>query len=816
MTTTTTGEETGVRKGGIGDRVPRFEDEKFLTGQGEFLGDVRRPELLHIAILRSPYAHARIRSVDVTNAVALPGVIGAFAGREVAEFSQAFHHHLPMIPSLKQIQWYPLAHEKARFVGEPIAAVVAESRYIAEDALELIEVDYEELPAVSDAEAGLAPDAPRLYDDWDDNVFLFLPAAGGDVEQAFAHADGVVEERFTQHRICGFPMEGHGALGEYDAATGRLTVWASTQGPHNLRTVIADITGLHESKVRVVSPDMGGGFGNKAHFIREESLVALLAIKIQRPVVWQQDRVENLTAGVHSRQQVHEVATAYRNDGRVLGVKAKIIADCGNPEIYYMGASPAVVTTSLMTGTYDIQDYACELYVVATSKATMGGYRGYGQPQANFSIERMMDLVAERLDMDPADIRRINMIPDEPRPYVSPTGALYDTGSLKDQFEELLEKADYAGLRRKQTDARAEGRLVGVGLASLVEPTAPNIHALAGRFGGYEMASLTVQPDGHVNIALGTKSQGQGHQTVFAQVAADTMGISVDQVEVRDGDTDAVPYGMGTWGSRSAVMAGGAVIQAADRMMEKMSQIAAHILQGDPADTKCIDGMFHVGEAAIPFSEVASAAYLHTFLLPAGMDMGLSVVAGYDPGNTSPFPDEKGHLNVAATYATAAAAAFVEVDRNTGKVAILDFTLVHDCGVVINPLMLDGQLQGAFAQAVGSVLFEELNYNADGQPQNATMLDYSIPAFGDVPRPTVIHRETPSPLVGGFRGAGEGATIVSPSAIANAIHDALRPLGVKVTQTNLGPNRLRDLMRASGVEIDPLAGIRFRGVAGTR
>jgi carbon-monoxide dehydrogenase large subunit len=810
MTQTDTG--TRVRVGGIGDRTPRFEDEKFLTGRGEFLGDVRRPNLKHIAILRSPFAHARIRSVDVSNAVALPGVIGAFSGAEVASFAQPFQHHLPMIPTLKQIQWYPLALDKARFVGEPVAAVVADSRYIAEDALELIEVDYEELPAVVDAEQGLAPDAPRLYDDWDDNVFLFMPGGGGDVEAAFAAADGVLRERFTHHRIIGFPMEGQGALGEYDPTSGRLVLHASTQGPHNLRTVIADVTGLHESKVRVLAPDMGGGFGNKAHFIREEALVALLAMRVQLPVVWQQDRVENLTASIHSRQQVHEVEVAYRNDGRVLGLKAKIIADGGNPEVYYMGASPAVVTTSMMTGTYDIQDYACELYVVATSKATMGGYRGYGQPQANFTIERVMDLLAEELALDPTDVRRVNMIPDEPRPYVSATGAQYDCGSFIDQFEQLLKDGDYAGLRSRQAQARAEGRYVGIGLASMVEPTAPNIHALAGRFGGYEMAAMTVQPDGHVNVSLGTKSQGQGHATVFAQVAAEILGIPVEQVEVRDGDTDAVPYGMGTWGSRSAVMGGGAVIKAAEQIRDKMAQIAAHILQGDPADAKVVDGMFHVGEAVIPFGDVAGAAYLHTFLMPPGMDMGLSVVTGYDPGNTSPFPDEKGHLNVAATYASGAALAMVEVDPNTGQVAILDFTMVHDCGVVINPMTLDGQIQGAFAQAIGAVLLEELNYSSDGQPLNATMLDYSIPGFGDVPRPRVIHRETPSAVLGGFRGAGEGAIIMTPSALINAIADALGPLGAKVAQTNLGPHRIRDLLRAAGVKVDPLAGVRYRGI----
>ena len=782
---------------GTGAGTRRREDTRFLCGRGEYLGDVYRPDLKHIAILRSHVAHARIRRVEVAGAMTLPGVIGVFTGAELAADTAEFSHHLPMIPTLRQITWSVLATDKVRFVGEPVVAVVADSRYIAEDALELIEVDYEELPAITDAEAGLAPDASLLYEDWGDNLFMYMPGSHGDTDAAFASADGVLRERFSHHRITGLPMEGHGALGEFDPSTGRLEMYVSTQVPHTLRTVISDISGLSEARIRVVAPDMGGGFGNKAHFMREEVLVAVLAIRVRHPVVWQQDRVESLTAGLHSREQVHEVEVAYRDDGRILGLRANFIVDVGSPELYILGCAPAVVTTSVVPNCYDLQNYAFEMRCVATNKAPMGGYRGYGQPQGIFLMERVMDLLGERLGLDPVAIRRLNMIADEPRPYITATGAVLDTGSFHEQLSELLDAADYDGLCRSRDEARRADRLVGVGIAQIVEPTAPNIHALAGRFGGYEMAMLTVQPDGRVNVAVGTKSQGQGHETIFGAVAAEVLGISPHDIEVSDGDTAALPYGTGTWGSRSAVMGGGAVIKAARQVRDKMVAIAAGLLDAPAEQIEVSDGFFRLGEAAVPFRQIAAAAYLHTFLLPPGMDPGLSVVVGYDPGNTSPFPDENGKLNVAATYSTAAAVAVVEVDPATGVVTVNDLTIVHDCGTVIDEVLLDGQIQGAVAQAVGATFFEEIHYDEGGQPRTSTLLDYLIPGFGDAVRPRIIHRETPSALLGGFRGAGEGAIIVTPAALAAAVHDALAPLGVAITQSNLSPARVRALLRHS-------------------
>jgi carbon-monoxide dehydrogenase large subunit len=391
------------------------------------------------------------------------------------------------------------------------------------------------------------------------------------------------------------------------------------------------------------------------------------------------------------------------------------------------------------------------------------------------------------------------MIPDEPRPFTSVTGAQYDVGSFRDQFEELLDFINYPKLLDEREEARRQDRYLGIGLSSIVEATAPNLHSVAGRFGGFEMAQLTVQPDGHVTVEVGTKSQGQGHETAMAQVAADVLTLPLELIHVIDGDTSALPYGMGTWGSRSAVMGGGAVFRAAERVRSKMQSIAANMAGATPDAVVLERGMFRAGEQELPFQAVANAAYLHTFLLPPGQDPGLSVIEAYDPGNTSSFPDEHGHMNVAATYATAAGAAVVEVDPLTGHALIKEFAIVHDCGRIINPAIVDGQIQGAFAQAVGSVFLEEFVYDSVGQPQTTTLLDYLVPTFGSVPRARIRHRETPSALAGGFRGAGEAAIILAPAALVNAVADALSPLGVKIMQTNLGARHIRELLRQASV-----------------
>jgi carbon-monoxide dehydrogenase large subunit len=789
----------------IGERRQRTEDARFLTGKGRYVADLHDAETKHIAILRSGLAHARIVGIDTSKAEALPGVVATFTGEQLAAVSEPFDHLIPEAIA-KPLTWPILATDRVRFVGEPIAAVVAESRAIAEDACELIELELEELPAVTDAEAALAPDAPLLYDEWGTNLFLNLTFENGSGDEAFANAPHVLRERFYNHRVQAVPLEGHGAIGHYDSGRGELTVWSSQQQPHQLRTVLADATRLPEKSIRVIAPDIGGGFGNKQHFFREEALVAVVAVQVPHRVSWIEDRVEGLTASVHSRDNAQDVEVAYDDGGRILAIRARITTDLGNPVLYFTGAAPSFVCAHYLTGAYDIQSYGFEIRAVATNKCPVGAYRGFGRPQALFAIERIMDLVADELGLDPVEVRRRNLIPDEPRPYRSAVGSRIDCGPLAPVLERAVAEIDYAGWRARQAALREEGRYVGVGFIANVEGGAPNLYGGARRFGAYEFAMTSVLPDGSVSVAVGTKSTGQGHETVLAQVAADVLTLPSDQVRVLEGDTHLLPYGMGTWGSRTAIMGGGAVIKATRQVRAKMIEIASHLLGGVCADDVTLEaGVFRADGQEVRFADVASVAYLHPQHLPRHIDIGLSAVASYDPRLTDEVPDEDGKGNGCMTYGGCATAAIVDVDVYTGRTTILDVVVVHDSGQVINPMIVEGQIQGGFSQGVGVTLLEEMAYGEDGQPLSATLLDYQVPCFGDVPRVRVVHETTLPDLVGPFRSVGELGIILAPAVIASAIHDALRPFGVTVRQTNLGAHRVRAMLRDAGVAFDPVA-----------
>ena len=761
----------------IGARVRRKEDARFLTGQGRYLADHATPGLCHVAIVRSPLAHAGIRSIDVTAARAHAIAVVTHADLEAAGARPM--SHLLSLPGIQPLSWGVLASDTVRFVGEPIVAVVAASREAAEDAAELVEIDYEPLIPVVDPFVALAPDAPLLYPEWGSNVFFTMATPMDRVDAALADAPHVLTERITHHRIAGLPLEGHGAQASVDAATGGLTVLASNQQPHQLRTVIAEVCGLTEADVRVIAPDMGGGFGNKQHFTREECLVALLARITGQVVRWTQDRTESLTASMHSREQVHDVTVGYDDTGKVLAYKVQVTANVGNPVLYFSGIGPALVTVGSLSGGYDFGALGFDLRCVATTTCPIGAYRGFGQPQAHVTSERVLDMIAERLGLDPADVRRRNFLPDAPRPYIAPGGARIDVGSLAPHLDQLLDECDYAGWRERQAAMRSEGRHVGIGLSTLVQGTAPTQYGVAGRFGSWEAASVSVLPDGTVTVFVGTKSQGQSHETVFAQIAASVFGVPIERIVVKDGDTAALPYGMGSWGSRSAVMGGGAVLTACTRVREKMDLIATH-MGGNPT-----------------FEQVAEEVWWHAHRLPHHLEPGLTTTAVYTPGNTIPVPDVNGHLNFDETFGTHMTCVVAEVDGETGDVEILDAVLVSDCGVVINPMVVEGQHQGAFAQGLGAVLLEEIRYDDQGQPLTATLLDYTPPLASDVPALRIVHRETPSGTAGGFRGMAEAGIIAAPAAIAGAVADALAPLGVRITSTRLHPHHLRELLRAA-------------------
>jgi len=751
----------------IGARARRREDDRFLRGRARYLADHDTPGLLHVAIVRSPVAHARVRGLDLAPARRAPGVVAVLTQADLDAAGVARMSHRLALPGIQPLAWGLLADGTVRFVGDPVAVVVATSPAAAADGAERVEVEYDPLPVVVDPHAALAPDAPLLYPEWGTNRFFHFVAGAPDLDAVLAAAPRRLSRRFTNHRVAAAPLEGHGAQARIDPVTRRLEVLASNQQPHQLRTVIAETIGRRESEVRVIAPDMGGGFGNKQHFTREECLVAALATMLDRPVRWSQTRHEALTASVHSREQVHDVRVGFDATGRVLAYHVDVVANVGNPLLYFSGIGPALVTVGSLSGAYDLGAVGFDLQCVATNTCPIGAYRGFGQPQAHFSSERTLDLIARELALDPADVRRRNLLPDAPRPFIAPGGARIDVGALEPQLDELLVAFDYAGWRDRQIAARAAGRCVGIGLSTLVQGTAPTQHGVAGRFGSYETATVSVLPDGEVTVAVGTMAQGQAHETVFAQIAADALGAPLDAVHVSEGDTDVLPYGMGSWGSRSAVMGGGAVLVAATRLREKVDKIAAEL-------------------GVRTLAEVAEVAWWHPHRLPENVGAGLTTTVVYSPGNTRPEPDEHGHVNFDETFASHASAIAVEVDVETGAVAVLDAVIVSDCGVVINPAVVEGQHQGGFAQALGAVLYEHAAYDDDGQPRATSFIDYLLPGAPEVPSLRVVHRETPSATAGGFRGMAEATITAMPAAIAGAVDDALAPLGVEVTTTRLG------------------------------
>lgn len=760
----------------IGERRLRKEDARFLTGRGRYVGDHHVDGLHHVALLRSPAAHAVVRGIDTTAASALPGVLGVYTQADLDRAGAQRMGHLLEMPGMQPLEWTVLASDRVRFAGEPVVAVVATSRAVAEDALELVELDLDALPAVVDALDARRPGAPLLYPEWGTNELLHLEAATPGLAATIDHAPHVLRERFESHRIMGLPMEGHGAQAEYDAADDLLSMVVSTQQPHQLRTVVAEVCGMTEASVRVIAPDMGGGFGNKQHFLREECLVAMLARITGVPVRWEEDRSEALTASVHSRPQVHDVTAAYDDDGRVLALAVDVTSNVGNPVLYFSGIGPSLVTVGVLCGAYAIPEHGWTLSCVATTTCPVGAYRGFGQPQAHLTIERVMDRVAQALDLDPVEVRRRNLLPDAPRPLVAHGGARVDIGPLGPQVDQLLAEFGYDAWRARQRDAREDGRCVGIGVSVLVQGGAPTQYGVAGRFGSWEVATASVLPDGSVTVAVGTKSQGQGHETTLAQVAADVLGVDDSRVTVSEGDTATLPYGMGSWGSRTAVMAGGAVTRACTELRVKMDAIAAH--------------MRATGRTTPDFVAVAAEAWWHPHRLPAGMDPGLTTTVVHTPGNTIPVPDERGHMNFDETFGSHATAVAVEVDPVTGHVEVLDAVMVVDSGLVINPAVVEGQHQGGFAQGIGNVLHEELHYSDEGQPLCSTLVDYTIPGAPESVALRVVHRETPSEVLGGFRGAGEAAITAAPAVMVAAVEDALAPMGVRLSSTRLHADSL--------------------------
>jgi carbon-monoxide dehydrogenase large subunit len=773
----------------IGQAVRRLEDERLLTGQGGYVADLGLPHLLHVAFARSPHAHARLRAIDTAAAAAAPGVAACLTGEALHRGVRPLRAPSRM-RSYKATDFPALALGKVRHAGEAVVAVVADTRYAAEDAADLVAVDYEPLAVAADAEAALAAGAPLVHDEAGDNLLLQRTFAQGDVEAALAGAAAVVGGRFRFHRHAGVAMENRCCVAQWQA--GALTLWTSTQVPGILRQALAEAFGVPAQQVRVVAPDVGGGFGLKSVLYPEEIAVCALARRLGRPVKWTGDRREDLLTSTQAWDEVIDAELAVDAGGAVQGLRARVVADIGAYSIYPWTASIEVIqVVSFLPGPYRVPHYRAEALGVATNKAPMGPYRGVGRPVSAFVMESLLDRAARRLGLDPVEIRRRNLIADHELPYRSPSGIVWDSGAFRETLDEACRAAGYEALRAEQARRRAEGRTVGVGVAAYVEltgvgsaiPVSPGADIATGTEG----ATVRVEPGGGVTAIFGLAGHGQGYETTLAQVVASELGVRVEDVRVRHGDTAAGPHGTGTYASRGAVLGGGAALLAARAVRDKALAIAAHLLECSAGDLEPVDGAIRVRGVpgrAVTLAQVASSAHAGARRLPRGMEPGLEATRFYDP--------------YLGTAACATHLAVVEIDRATCAVRVARYVVAEDCGRIINPLIVDGQATGGVAQGIGAALLEELVYAPDGQLLTGTLMDYLVPTASEIPAIEVRHVERPSPTtLGGFKGVGEGGTIGAPAAIANAIADALAPLGVEIAELPVTPERLFRLLAAS-------------------
>jgi carbon-monoxide dehydrogenase large subunit len=757
----------------MGNSVLRKEDPPLLTGQASFTDDIRLPGMLHFALLRSPHAHARIRSIDASAAMERPGVVAVFTGEDLAgEWAIGIPTGWPVTEDIKIPDHWPLARGEVNHAGDGVAVVVATDRYRAQDALEYIEVDYEVLPAVVDVEAALEEGSPLVHEDLGTNKCYTWPLGTGDIDKAFEEADVVVSGRYVQQRLIPSAIEPRAVVVNPEPATGNLTVYTSTQVPHFVKDILAIMCGVSDTKLRVVAPDVGGGFGGKLNVYAEEALALALARRLKVPVKWVEDRSENHLASTHGRGQVQHIELAARRDGKILGMKVRLLADMG---AYLQLLTPGIAIFGSFTypGLYTFDAYSFECTGVFTNLTPTDAYRGAGRSEAAYAHERIMDDLARELGMDPAELRIMNLIPPFDEPTTTPAGVMYDSGDYETCMRRALELADYDALRAEQRRRREAGDVMqlGIGIGNFTESggLSPSKVAAGVRLqsGGWEAASVRMFASGKVEVVTGTSPHGQGHETSWSQIAADAFGVDVDDVEVLHGDTAVSPYGRDTYGSRSLAVGGVALSLACGKVIDKAKKIAAHMLEAAEDDIEFGDGRFSVAGSPgtnVTIQEVAGAAYLADNL-PEGMEPVLSESHFFDPPNfTWPYGT---HVCVA------------EVDTETGSVTIPKYVAVDDCGPVVNPAIVDGQLHGGIAQGIAQALYEEAVYDDGGNLITGSMMNYMIPGAPEIPNMILDRTETPSPTNPmGVKGIGESGAIAAQPAVINAVIDALGHLGV--------------------------------------
>ena len=774
----------------LGDRMPRKEDGRFIRGKGNYVDDVRLTGMLHSALLRSPYAHARINSVDTSAALELSGVHAVITGDDLAEQGLAW------MPTLAGDTQAVLATDKVRFQGQEVAFVVADSTYIAQDALELIDVDYEPLDPVIDSRKALDDGVPVIRDDKegkDDNSIFFWDA--GDKEatgKAFEEAEVKVRQEMYYPRIHPAPMETCGTVADYDVSTGEMTIHLTSQAPHAHRTLFAIVSGLPEHQIRIISPDIGGGFGNKVPIYPGYVCAAVASLVLGRPIKWMETRSENLMNSSFARDYHMVGELAATSEGKILGARSSVLANHGAFDAHAQpGEQYPTGFFPIFTSCYDVPAAYAEATGVYTNRAPGGiAYRcSFRVTEAIYLMERTMDVLADELGMDPVELRRKNFVTKEQMPYVSVMGWEYDGGDYEGALQEALRIAGYEELLEEQRQAREEGRIMGIGLSTFTEivGAGPGKKCHIAGIEMFDAAELRIHPTGKAILKLGVKSQGQGHETTFAQIVAGELGIPAENIEVREGDTDNTPFGLGTYGSRSTPVCGAATAVVTRKVREKAKKIAAHLLEAAEGDVEYEDGRFYVKgspDQAKTMDEVAFAAYTN---VPEGEEAGLEAVTYYDPPEM--------------TYPFGVYICVVEIDRGTGQVEVKRFIAVDDCGVRINPTVVDGQVHGGLAQGIGTALMEIIDFDEEGNHLNSSFMDYLIPTSMEVPNYELGEFVTPSthhPL--GARGVAESPTVGSPPAVVNAVVDALSPFGVRNVDMPLTPNKIWKLMREHGVE----------------
>jgi carbon-monoxide dehydrogenase large subunit len=767
----------------IGQAVLRKEDPELLTGQARFIDDLTLPGMVWMVVVRSPYAHARINGVDVSKALEAAGVVAAFSGQDLADDVPAgLPCAWPVTEDIKMPTHWPLARDKARYAGDGVAVVIADSRALAKDAAELVEVDYEPLPAVTDVSVALDEGAPLVHDEFDSNECYVWKLEAGEVDKLFAEADVTVSERYYQNRLVPNAIEPRGVLVQPVPAQGEYTFWSATQVPHILRVLLAMTLGIPETKLRVIAPDVGGGFGSKLNVYAEEQLALALARKLGRPIKWIEERSEAYVATIHGRDVIQEIELAATADGTMTAVRARLTAAMG---AYLQLVTPGIPLLGawLYGGAYREQAYELTCTGVFTNTTPTDAYRGAGRPESTYAIERTMDALARKLDMDPVELRRKNFITDFPETMVS--GLTIDSTDHHASLDRALEIFDYEACRREQAERRERGdtKQLGIGFSTYVEMCglAPSRILAALRYGagGWDAATIRCLPTGVVQALIGTSPHGQSHVTTMAQIVADRLGVDVDQVEVLHGDTSVVPLGMDTYGSRSLAVGGIALYHAADKVLDKARSIVAHQLEVAEEDLEFQDGSFAVKgspDRAMTVGEVALQAWT-AHNLPDGMEPGLEGSFVFDPENFS-WPSGT-HI------------AIVEIDTDTGAVDLIRYVAVDDVGVVINPQIVDGQVHGGIVQGIAQALWEEATYDEDGNLLQSSMLNYLVPSAAELPSFELDRTETDSPSNPlGVKGVGETGTIAAPAAVMNAVVDALSHFGITELEMPATPERV--------------------------